>query len=162
MIEAQLRQHVTTLASDEYGGREPGTPGETLTLRYLARQWFDIGLESGTNDPGNAWFAPVELVEREPQGSRAQFFHGKRRVALADTGFFVVTSGLRSLIENAPLVYVGRNSGGEGARTELAGRVAVIFDSEAPPEPARPGPTGSTTRPVDRAGKLLETARRPC
>ena len=44
-IEAQLRQHVTTLASDEYGGREPGTNGETLTLRYLARQWFDIGLE---------------------------------------------------------------------------------------------------------------------
>jgi hypothetical protein len=135
LIEAQLRQHVTTLASDEYGGREPGTPGETLTLRYLARQWFDIGLESGTNDPGNAWFAPVELVEREPQGSRAQFYHGRRRVAVAvaEAEFFVVTSGLRSLIENAPLVYVGRSLGGETLRTELAGRVAVIFDSEAPP-----------------------------
>jgi hypothetical protein len=69
-IEGQLRQHVTTLASDEYGGREPGTPGETLTLRYLARQWFDIGLESGTNDPGNTWFAPVELVEREPPSAQ--------------------------------------------------------------------------------------------
>ena len=33
-IEVALRQHVTTLASDEYGGREPGTNGETLTLRY--------------------------------------------------------------------------------------------------------------------------------
>ena len=150
-IEAQLRQHVTTLSSDEYGGREPGTPGETLTLRYLARQWFDIGLESGTNDPGNAWFAPVELVERVPQGSRAQFMHGKRRVALPEGGFFTVTSGLRSLIENAPLVYVGKSTGGEGARTELAGRVAVILDSEAPPsDPAKP-------RPVDRAGKLLES-----
>jgi len=159
-IEVQLRQHVTTLASDEYGGREPGTPGETLTLRYLARQWFDIGLESGTNDPGNTWFAPVELVEREPQSSRAQFFHGKRRVALADEGYFVVTSGLRSLIENAPLVYVGRNPGGEGARTELAGRVALILDSEAPPpEPAKPGPGGTAAvRPaVDRAGQLLDS-----
>jgi len=47
----------------------------------------------------------------------------------------VVTSGLRGLIENAPLVYVGRNlGGGEAARTELAGRVAVILDSEAPAE----------------------------
>lgn len=157
-IEAQLRQHVTTLASDEYGGREPGTPGETLTLRYLARQWFDIGLESGTNDPGNSWFAPVELVEREPQGSRAQFFHGKRRVAVAEEGAFVVTSGLRSLIEIAPLVYVGRNLGGEGARTELAGRVAVILDSEAPPpESARHGAIGAAPRSVDRAGKLLES-----
>ena len=163
-IEAQLRQHVNTLASDEFGGREPGTPGETLTLRYLAREWFDIGLESGTNDPGNAWFAPVELVEREPQGSRAQFFRGKRRVPLADTGFFVVTSGLRSLIENAPLVYVGKTAGGDGARTELAGRVAVIFDSESPPaEPAKSGSgmpgsgKAALTRPVDRAGKLLES-----
>lgn len=157
-IESELRQHVTTLASDEYGGREPGTPGETLTLRYLARQWFDIGLEAGTNDPGNPWFAPVELVEREPLGSRAQLFHGKRRVPLADNGYFVVTSGLRSLIENAPLVYVGRNAGGEGARTELAGRVAVILDSEAPPlEPARNGPgAAAAPRPVDRAGKLLD------
>lgn len=156
-IEAQLRQHVVTLSSDEYGGREPGTPGETLTLRYLARQWFDIGLESGTNDPGNAWFAPVELVERVPQGSRAQFMHGKRRVAVPESGYFVVTSGLRSLIENAPLVYVGKNTGGEGARTELAGRVAVILDSEAPPpEPVKPGPGGPAARTVDRAGKLLE------
>ncbi len=157
-IEAQLRQHVTTLSSDEFGGREPGTPGETLTLRYLARQWFDIGLESGTNDPGNAWFAPVELVERVPQGSRAQFMRGKRRVAVAEGGYFVVTSGLRSLIENAPLVYVGKTTGGDGVRTELAGRVAVILDSEAPPpEPSKPGPGGAAARPVDRAGKLLES-----
>lgn len=154
-IEVQLRRHVTTLSSDEYAGREPGTPGETLTLRYLAREWFDIGLESGTNDPGNAWFAPVELVEREPQGSRAQFLAGKRRLPVAETGIFVVTSGLRSLIENAPLVYVGKTVGGEGARTELAGRVAVILDSEAPlPEAVRPG-AAAPPRPVDRAGRLL-------
>ncbi len=160
-IETKLRQHVTTLASDEYGGREPGTPGETLTLRYLAREWFDIGLESGTNDPGNAWFAPVELVEREPQASRAQFVHGRRRVLVPDAGVFVVTSGLRSLIESAPLVYVGRTMGGDALRTELAGRVAVIFDSEAPPPEAgkaEVGKSGSSTpaRPVDRAGRLLD------
>ncbi len=159
-LEAALRQHVNTLASDEYGGREPGTPGETLTLRYLARQWFDIGLESGTNDPGNAWFAPVELVEREPQTSRAQIFQGRRRMLLAEDSAFVVTSGLRSLIENAPLVYVGRTASGTGGsealRTELAGRVAVILDSEAPlPEAAKPGVT-APPRVADRAGRLLD------
>lgn len=160
VLEAALRQHVNTLASDEYGGREPGTQGETLTLRYLARQWFDIGLESGTNDPGNAWFAPVELVEREPQTSRAQIFHGRRRVPLAEESAFVVTSGLRSLIENAPLVYVGRTSSGTGdgeaLRTELAGRVAVIFDSEAPPLEAGKLGTNAPPRVVDRAGRLLD------
>ena len=38
-------------------------------LRYLARQWFDIGLEAGTNIPGSGWFAPVELVERAVRNS---------------------------------------------------------------------------------------------
>ena len=75
----------------------------------------------------------------------------------------MVTSGLRSLIENAPLVYVGRTLGGDALRTELAGRVAVIFDSEAPPpeagkpsSPTGPGSPAGAARPIDRAGRLLD------
>ena len=71
-LEAALLAHVTELASDAYDGREPGTEGEAKTLRYIGKQWFEIGLESGTNDPSNAWFAPVRLVAREPASSRAR------------------------------------------------------------------------------------------
>jgi Zn-dependent M28 family amino/carboxypeptidase len=149
-IEAALRRHVEMLASDDFGGREPGTDGETKTLRYLARQWFDIGLVSGTNDPGNDWFAPVELVERTPQASRAAFQHGHRHVPIDPDGVFVVTSGLRSLIESAPLLLVGKDTNPETARTELAGRIALILDSQSPPvEP-------DTIGPDDRAGRLLD------
>lgn len=130
-IEAALRHHVEMLASDEFAGREPGTEGETRTLRYLAQQWFDIGLSSGTNDPGNAWFAPVELVERTPQASRALFARGHHHIAIDPAEVLVVTSGLRSLIEDAPLVLIGRDLNLVGARTELAGRVALVFDSQA-------------------------------
>ena len=42
-LEAALRSHIETLASDDFGGREPGTDGESKTLRYLAREWFRIG-----------------------------------------------------------------------------------------------------------------------
>ena len=52
-LEATLLDHIRVLASDEFEGREPGTEGEAKTLRYLGRQWFDIGLVSGTNDPGH-------------------------------------------------------------------------------------------------------------
>jgi hypothetical protein len=142
-LETVLRKHVETLASDAFLGREPGTEGETLTLRYLARQWFDIGLESGTNDPGNAWFAPVELVERVPAASRAQFLRGRRRLTAGEDGVFVVTSGLRSLIENAPMVYVGRATEGPAARIELAGRIALVLDSQTP-------------KGTDRASQLLD------
>lgn len=147
-LEAALKAHVETLASDDFGGREPGTEGETKTLRYLARQWFDIGLEAGTNIPGSGWFAPVELVERVPAVSRAAFTRGKRRVVLPADSVFVVTSGLRSLVQDAPLLFVGHATGGMLGRAELAGRVAVMLDSL--PAGVLPDAEG------DRAGRLLD------
>lgn len=152
-IEQALRSHIETLASDDYAGREPGTDGETRTLRYLARAWFDIGLASGTNDPGNAWFAPVELVERTPQGSRASFSHTHRRIPVDPAGVLVITSGLRSLIESAPLLLVGRDSAIETMRTELAGRIAVIFDSQ---NDGAPQASAIEPAPDERAGRLLD------
>lgn len=147
-IETALKAHVETLASDDFDGREPGTEGETKTLRYLARQWFDIGMEAGTNSPGNGWFAPVELVEREPVVSRASFLRGRKKVALPNDSVFVVTSGLRSLVQDAPLIFVGQATAPVTARAELAGRVAVMLDSL---------PTGLAREQVgDRAGRLLD------
>lgn len=147
-LETALKSHVETLASDDFDGREPGTEGETKTLRYLARQWFDIGLEAGTNIPGSGWFAPVELVEREPVLSRASFTRGRKRVALPTDSVFVVTSGLRSLVQDAPLLFVGQATTPTLARAELAGRVAVMLDSlPKGVDPQRGG---------DRAGRLLD------
>ena len=147
-LEAALRGHIKILASDEFAGREPGTPGETKALRYLARQWFDIGLESGTNDPGHAWFAPVELVARTPQASRASFVRGKRRMVAMPGDAFVATSGLRSLVSGAPLFFVGDGTRPVPARQELAGRIALLLDSL----PAGADPD----RFADRAGRLLD------
>lgn len=128
---AQLRQqllgHITELASDAYGGREPGTDGEAKTLRYIGQHWSDIGLVSGTNDPGHPWFAPVTLVGRLPDASRAVFSRRGKRVFVARDQVLVITSGKRALVENAPLLFVGT-----GAvippRADLAGRVAVLLD----------------------------------
>lgn len=147
-LENTLKVHVETLASDDFDGREPGTEGETKTLRYLARQWFDIGMEAGTNIPGSGWFAPVELVEREPLVSRASFVRGRKRVSLPADSVFVVTSGLRSLVQDAPLLFVGHATSPGVPRAELAGRVAVMLDSQAA--------VGDPQRSSDRAGKLLD------
>ncbi len=127
-LEVQLLAHITELASDAYQGREPGTPGETKTLRYLGKQWFDIGLVSGTNDPGHAWFAPVTLVARAPDGSSAQFSRRGKRVYVPSGSVLMLTSGKRSLIENAPVLFVGKGLIAP-ARAELAGRVALLLDN---------------------------------
>ena len=126
-LEAALLAHVTELASDAYDGREPGTEGEAKTLRYLGRQWFDIGLESGTNDPRNAWFAPVRLVAREAATGYAAFSRKGRRLYLPPGSTEVFTSGQRTLIENAPILFVGKGTVIPG-RADLAGRVALLLD----------------------------------
>ncbi len=128
VLEARLMAHISVLASDEFQGREPGTDGEAKTLRYLGKQWFDIGLVSGTNDPGNEWFAPVTLIERTPVLSSARFTRrGKEQGTPADA-VLILTSGQRSLVKDAPILFVGKASGTLPPRNELAGRVALLLD----------------------------------
>ena len=128
-MEKRLRDHIEMLASDEFMGREPGTEGEALTLRYLGRTWFDIGLISGTNDPGNEWFAPVTLVAREPDASTARFTRRGRAIAVPESEYLMLTSGKRALVRDAPLLFVGHGDNIDDiARSDLAGRIAVMLD----------------------------------
>ena len=45
-----LTNHIKELASDAYGGRAPGSPGETLTLAYLEDAFRKAGLEPANGD----------------------------------------------------------------------------------------------------------------
>jgi len=54
-----LVEHVQVLASDEFEGRLPGTPGEQKTLEYLVNEFERVGLEPGNN---GSWFQEVPLV----------------------------------------------------------------------------------------------------
>lgn len=129
-LESQLRGHVEELASDEYTGREPGTDGEIKTLRYLGRKWFEIGLVSGTNNPGSEWFAPVTLVAREPATSRTHFIRRGRRIVVPDSEVLVLTSGQRSLVRNAPVLFIGKGEGQLPGRNDLAGRAVLLLDGD--------------------------------
>ena len=57
-----LLQHISTLASDEFGGRAPMSEGERLTLDYLETQFREIGLEPMF---GDSYRQPVPLVAIE-------------------------------------------------------------------------------------------------
>lgn len=127
-LEQRLRQQIAILASDDFAGREPGTEGEAKTLRYLGREWFDIGLVSGTNDPSNEWFAPVTLVAREPATSSAEFFRKGSMRPVVPEQVLVLTSGPRGLLRQAPMLFVGNLEAERLTRNQLAGRVAVMLD----------------------------------
>ena len=124
-LRAALTHHIAVLASEDFGGRQPGTDGEAKTLRYLAREWQAAGLVSGTHDPANPWVAPVELSTSTPELSSVRFFRGGRQVDLPNGSVAVFSNRTRELVERAPVVWVGE-AGEKLDSAELAGRVALM------------------------------------
>jgi len=63
---ATLLADTRTLASDEFGGRAPGSPGEELTVNYLVEQFKTAGAEPG--NPDGTWVQKVPLVSLTATG----------------------------------------------------------------------------------------------
>lgn len=55
-----LSMHIKVLASDEFGGRAPGTDGEEKTVAYLTQQFQRLGLKPGN---GDSYVQTVPMVE---------------------------------------------------------------------------------------------------
>ena len=56
-----LTTHLKVLASDEFEGRAPATPGGQKTVDYLAKQLSALGVEPGA--PDGTYFQQVPIVE---------------------------------------------------------------------------------------------------
>ncbi|MGI9323379.1 MAG: hypothetical protein ACR2PJ_07345 [Pseudomonadales bacterium] len=59
-VAALLHKHTAVLASDEFGGRAPATPGEQLTINYLREQFKALGIAPGN---GDSYFQEVQVTE---------------------------------------------------------------------------------------------------
>jgi len=70
-----LLRHIRVLASDEFEGRGPGTPGEERTLDYLLKQFKAFGLQPG--NPEGTYFQSVPLVGITGQPAAALSAGGK-------------------------------------------------------------------------------------
>ena len=55
-----LSRHVRILASDDFEGRAPATPGEERTVQYLIEEFKKYGLQPGGVD--GSWVQPVPMV----------------------------------------------------------------------------------------------------
>ena len=56
----RLTKHIAVLASDNFEGRAPGTPGEEKTIQYLVSQFTQMGLLPG--NPDGSYIQDVPLV----------------------------------------------------------------------------------------------------
>jgi hypothetical protein len=136
-IEARLLQDITVLASDEFGGRKPGTPGEQLTTEFIIRELQAAGFASGTNDPGSEWRAPVPLIATTPESFSFTFSSERLKPVpeQENASAFAFTTGRRMLLDSTEMVFVGTLADAVSEES-VAGKIAVML-SEPGVSPAR-------------------------
>lgn len=142
----RLSQTVKVLASDEFEGRAPGTPGETKTVEWLSSRFRELGLEPGGER--GSWTQAVALV-RTQIGAPATMsiaIQGKQRAFTQSNDIYVST--VRKVdhvsIKAAPMVFVGygvtapERQWDDYKQVDLRGKVAVYLVND-PDFYAKPG-----------------------
>ena len=85
-----ILEHIKILASDEFEGRGPGTPGEEKTVAYLTAQFQKMGLKPG--NPDGTYFQAVPLVGFQAKQVTGSFQVGNRAIPLSFPNDFVAVS----------------------------------------------------------------------
>lgn len=128
-IEAdQLRQHLSVLASDAYGGRETGTAGADKAAAYIAGYFEMLGIEPYD---GERYFQDVPLES-------SQILDGAMNFAGTDWKLFddfVLYPGLKEeVLDSLPVVFAGfgiqDSLWNDYADLDVAGKVVVVLDGD--------------------------------
>ena len=104
----KYKEHVKTLASDEFEGRAPGTPGGEKTKSYISDHFKSLGLKSF----GDSYLMPVTLTAITLDESKSSFnleVDGKAmNIAYKSDVVYGTTRQLDNVtVENSDLIFVG-------------------------------------------------------
>jgi Zn-dependent M28 family amino/carboxypeptidase len=131
----RLSDIVKTLASDDFEGRAPGTPGETKTVDYLIAQFKALGLTPGGEAGG--WTQTVPLLKTQVADEAVMSFDVAGQAVPLAQKQQVYVSSLRPVdrvqIQAAPLVFVGygvaapERGWDDFKGADLKGKVAVFL-----------------------------------
>ena len=142
---AALLAHIKILASDEFGGRGPDSPGEQKTVAYLIDQAKKMGLKPG--NPNGTYTQNVTLWGIRSEGSLT-ITTGGTAMTLTPRQDYVASSQMpqpKIDIANAGLVFAGYGvvapefhwDDYKGA--DVKGKVVVLFTGDPPvPDPSDP------------------------
>ncbi|WP_312167106.1 M28 family metallopeptidase [Phenylobacterium sp.] len=132
---ARLSSITRVLASDEFQGRSPGTPGEARTVEYLVAEFKALGLEPA-GDAG-AYTQDVPLLRTQLKEGGVFSLDLKGVVRTLERNVDVTATTLRPVdrveIEKAPLVFVGygvtapERGWDDFKGVDLTGKVAVFL-----------------------------------
>src|SRR5690606_4854606 len=128
--EQDLLEHIEILASDNFGGRKPGTHGENKTVSYIATQWKNAGLRPATGS--SSWYAPVALMDRTPlkQSFTCVMMDEGREKTIRIDDDQIILRGSQPLtsLSSAPVIFAGYGTqSAEEMKPAIAGKLALIF-----------------------------------
>ncbi len=105
---AELLEHIKVLASDEFEGRGPGTPGEERTINYLVESFRKLGLKPGNSD--GTYVQNVPLVGFLAETKEGSLRVGPTTIDLKFPNDWVAVSrrlAQEVKVENSDVVFVG-------------------------------------------------------
>ncbi len=134
----QLRADIERMASDEFGGRAPGSEGDTMTQQYLVERMQEMGFSPGAADGG--WLQTFDMVELTATGPETwSFATGDGSVDLTYWDDWVATSGVqgdKATIDNAELIFVGYGMQApeygwdDFGDVDVTGKVLVVMNND--------------------------------
>ncbi|WZO97921.1 M20/M25/M40 family metallo-hydrolase [Isosphaeraceae bacterium EP7] len=138
--------HIKALASDDFEGRGPATPGEDKTVDYLVGQLRGMGLAPG--NPDGSYVQEVPLVGFKVKASSGSFDVGGTKVELKTSDDWVATSRRKAdrvTVENSDVVFVGYGvvapeyGWDDYKGLDVRGKTIVMLVNDPPvPDPADP------------------------
>ncbi|MEM7454345.1 MAG: M20/M25/M40 family metallo-hydrolase [Planctomycetota bacterium] len=133
----RVTEDIRFLASDECGGRQPGTPGMKLAVEYIVKEYEKAGIMPAYD---GSYFQEMEVGnELVPvDGSQSLVFSGADNHEVSfEAGEFVALNNRRGIDISAPLVFVGygidageEHNYNELAGVDLEGAIAVMLRME--------------------------------
>jgi len=137
-----LLAKTTVLASDEFEGRAPGTPGEEKTVEYLRSEFQRMGLEPG--NPDGRYIQNVPLVGITPRVT-ASITAGGQAVSMRGQSDYIAQTRHavpEVSVENSDLVFVGYGvvapeyGWDDYKGVDVAGKTIVMLVNDPPiPDP---------------------------
>jgi len=133
-IEAMLHQHIAVLASDEFEGRAPATPGEEKTINYLQAEFEALGIGPGN---GDSYFQSVSVTEITTASDAVLRFSGSDYNAELEYATEMIVGSQQQIpstsLANSELVFVGygivapERNWNDYAGIDVTGKTVVIL-----------------------------------
>ena len=107
-IENTLHKHIAVLASDEFEGRAPATPGEEKTINYLRDTFAELGVGPGN---GESYFQSVAVTELTTASNATLYIQGSDFEASFNYGEEMIVGTQQQVpyvtVQGSDMIFVG-------------------------------------------------------